>query len=148
MTRSGTWPTDEDREARLEALEARLAALESAAADPWQGSPVSLDPPAPKPALAGPTLLPRAGPIVVTVAKTAGVSGNAATQCSYVYTVTDLAGNQCGTEMTPEQARTDVGAYYYAGEGDRSDLGLAMKVAGVWKLLVAFGEVPKTSVCP
>jgi len=64
MTRSGTWPTDQDGETRLEALEARVVELESAAADPWTGPPVPLDPPAPKPALVGPTLFPP--PVLVT----------------------------------------------------------------------------------
>ena len=89
-----------------------------------------------------------AGPFLVTVAKDGGVAGGAAAQCSWTYAVTNLASTLLAAGVTPEQARTDIGAYYYGGEGGRSAYGLAAWVGATLKLLTVFGEVPKTDVCP
>ena len=84
--------------------------------------------------------------IVVKVAKDGGVSGGAAANCTWTYTVTDLAGNELGTGLTPEVPRLTNVEYEYADEN--SDYGLAAWDGTTLVLLVAFGECPKETACP
>ena len=84
----------------------------------------------------------------VILAKDDGVAGDVDNPCTYTYTVKDMAENVLETTVTPEQARTPTGAYYYAGEGGRSTYGIACRtIDWTLKLLSVPGEVEKTVDC-
>lgn len=78
---------------------------------------------------------------VVNLASTGGSAGNATTQCSYVYTVTDLAGTSLGTGQSPEMGRPAKGALVAATKG----IGYYSQ-AGAFTLLSAF-EVQDVEAC-
>ena len=113
-------------------------------------------------------------PVIVT--KDAGVSGGAAAECTWTYTVKALddsatlkknAAGDSATGMTPQVPRLHYVAYWYAGE-TRTDvspnvatsrLALACRLntankpvsgdlGGDLRLLICFGEMPKSDVCP
>jgi len=96
------------------------------------------------------------------VTKDGGVAGSSSTECSYTYTVKDLDDATvlrqnayvAATGMTPEKPRHHNCAYWYAGEardapgGATSRYAIACRASdGTLKLLVAFGETPKTEEC-
>jgi hypothetical protein len=93
-------------------------------------------------------------PTLVKVTKDGGVSGDAATECTWTYTVKDLAGNTLGTTMTPQVPRLHFTAYWYAGETRTlpnvatSIYGLAAMDGGTTLLLQCFGEIGKDDACP
>jgi hypothetical protein len=103
-----------------------------------------------------------AGVLPVIVAKDGGSAGSSAAQCTYTYTVKDLAGNTLkknaagdnATGMTPAIPRAYHTEYWYAGE-TRSDVGDTTSTAGLayysldgtLVLLIACGETLKDTTC-
>jgi len=111
----------------------------------------------------------------VLVTKDAGDSGGAAAECTWTYTVKELddstvleknVAGDAATGMTPQVPRLHYVAYWYAGE-TRTDvsplvatsrLALACRLStadkpvtgdlgGDLRLLICFGEMPKSSGC-
>ena len=85
-------------------------------------------------------------PMVVQVYKDGpGVAGASPdTNCSWKYTIKDLAGKTLAEELAPQRARYAATAYTYAPD---DSYGLAIYTGGDWVLLVAFEEIEDTSVC-
>ncbi len=96
------------------------------------------------------------------VEKDGGQAGGAAANCTWTYTVKDLAGNtlrhaegSLATGLTPQKARYCLMEYWYAGE-DRGEAGGATSTyctycrdsAGNVVLLEALGEIDKDTECP
>lgn len=91
---------------------------------------------------------------VVKVTKDgSGVSGSASADCTYTYTVKDLAGVTLGAALTPQTPRLHYVAYWYAGETRTapavatSIYGLACWDADTLVLLHCFGEIAKDDPC-
>lgn len=89
---------------------------------------------------------------LVLVKKVGGSAGNATTKCSWTYDVwrwsgdTAQAGQRIATGIQPLYGRTDEGKYDYAAD-DSHGLAFYDPVAGAWKLLVVFDEVPDMGLC-
>lgn len=86
----------------------------------------------------------RVGPQIVTVAKDGGVAGSASTTCTWTYTITDLAGTELATGLTPHRPRHTNVIYTQAPDGSR---GWAEWVDDEWVLLVAFQEIENSDDC-
>lgn len=104
-------------------------------------------------------------PFGVTVVKDGGVAGSPAVgtvpavNCSWTYTVSDLAGYELDTGVSPEQARYPGFIYLEAGAGGRSAYGLAVWTTGTpplgtipgsegtLVLMYLPGERPDATVC-
>jgi len=86
-------------------------------------------------------------PVLVTVAKDGGIAGDPSNDCSYTYTVKSAFDDATviATGKTPERPRFPKTAYYYGGEGGRSNLGLWDPLGE--DLLICFGEIQQTEVC-
>jgi len=92
---------------------------------------------------------------MVKVEKDGGNAGSAASgtiaavNCSFTYTVKDLADETTlGTEITPERPRYPGTTYLEAGSGGRSDYGVAAYDAdGDLILLHCEGEIEDTDTC-
>ena len=82
----------------------------------------------------------------VTVEKTGGSAGDATTQCSFVYTAKDLAGEEIGTNLTPAKPRPSAGRLIAQAGSTGSGTGF-YTVAGDFVLWDA-GEVFDVSICP
>jgi len=84
---------------------------------------------------------------LVLVTKDGGVAGDADNNCTYTYTVEYLDDSTTiATTQTPETPRYAKTAYYYAGENSSSRYALWHSAEA--KLLICFGEIAQTSVCP
>jgi len=115
-------------------------------------------------------------PFMVLVAKDAGVSGGAAAECTWTYTVYDLNGlplmknltGDAATGMTPQQPRNHYVGYYHAGQVHASKdapyniatsslalacrltqnaMPLATDLMGDLRLLICYGEIIKEGTC-
>jgi len=85
-------------------------------------------------------------PFLVTVTEDGGVSGGAAANCTWTYTVKDVgAGTTIGTTMSPERARFANTTYTKAAAGT---YGLAGYDGSTLKLLVCYDEIQGTTICP
>jgi hypothetical protein len=90
----------------------------------------------------------------VILTKDGGVAGGPAAECTYTYTVKNLAETvTLGTGLTPQRARAHFTEYWYAGatatQGLTSRYGLACRAANDdLVLLVAYGEIEKDTPCP
>lgn len=84
------------------------------------------------------------GPQIVTVEKDGGVAGSPSTNCTFTYTITDLAGTELATGLTPHRSRHADCIYTQAPNGSR---GWAEWVDGAWVLLVAFQEIENSGDC-
>ncbi len=85
---------------------------------------------------------------LVKVSKDGGVSGGAAANCTWTYTVTTIAGATLDTTVSPEQARYSNTTYLEAAAGGRSEYALAQWVDGNWKLIWVPGEIANAGACP
>lgn len=86
----------------------------------------------------------------VLVGTDGGNPGGSTSNCDFTYNVTDLSGVFLAGTQTPERARVSSVTYLPAGEGGRSDIGIAMYgTASEFKLLQCFGEImDATNECP
>lgn len=85
---------------------------------------------------------------LVKVSNDGGAAGSDAANCTYTYTISNLADVEQATGLTPQMARYPLTAYLAAAAGGRSEYGLAAFVQGSWILLIAYGEIADTSTCP
>lgn len=83
-------------------------------------------------------------PQVVTVEKDGGVAGSASTNCTWTYTIKDLAGTELDTLLSPHRPRYANTIYTQAPD---DSYGLAANIGGAWVLMVAWQETEQTSVC-
>lgn len=104
-------------------------------------------------------------PFLVTVSKDGGVAGSpavgtaAAVDCTWTYSVYDMAGFKVGELITPEHSRYPGAVYLEAGTGGRSEYGIAAwdtgsaplgtdpGWAGELLLLHLPGEIQSTDTC-
>jgi hypothetical protein len=91
---------------------------------------------------------------LVKVENDGGEAGEPATgtfpavDCSFTYTVKDLAGVVLAEEVSPERARYPGTTYIAGADGDQSEYGWAAYDAeGDLLLLQAYGEIEQTTAC-
>lgn len=85
--------------------------------------------------------------VLVTMDHASPQAGDADNDCNFTYEVRELDDTTVIAEdQTPETPRYAKTAYYYAGENSSSRYALWHSAEA--KLLICFGEIAQTSVCP